>query len=104
MRTVALAALLLLAATVAREAGPACGQAPQAGRLPESAGVKPVEIVIVPEYSEGIVFDHDGNAFISHGKLITQIGGLFGEGPPARKTWAQTGAPNGHKVLADGTH
>ncbi len=70
-----------------------------AGQLPDAVQVKPVEIVRVPEYSEGIVFDHAGNAYISHGKVITQI-------TPARKTsiWAQTGAPNGHKVLADGTH
>ena len=73
MRTVALVVLLLLAVTAV-------------AALPESSGVKPVERVIVPEYSEGIVFDHDGNAYISHGKVITQISGLHGEGPPARKT------------------
>src|SRR6266540_3959202 len=72
--------------------------------LPDNQEVKPVEVVIVPEYSEGIVFDHDGNAYISHGKVITQIRGLFGEGPIATKVWAETGAPNGHKVLANGTH
>jgi gluconolactonase len=67
--------------------------------LPDAKDVKPVEIVRVPEYSEGIVFDHAGNAYISHGKVITRI-------TPDGKSgvWAETGAPNGHKILADGTH
>jgi gluconolactonase len=69
------------------------------GELPAGDAVKPVEVLIVPEYSEGIVFDHAGNAYISHGKIITQIS------PDGRsRKWAETGAPNGHKVLADGTH
>ncbi len=67
--------------------------------LPDDKKVQPEEMVLVPEYSEGIVFDHAGNAYISHGKVITRI-------TPERKvsTWAETGAPNGHKILADGTH
>jgi gluconolactonase len=67
--------------------------------LPDDKAVKPVEVVVVPEYSEGIVFDHAGNAYISHGDTITRI-------TPAGKpsTWAKTPAPNGHKILADGTH
>jgi gluconolactonase len=69
------------------------------GELPPEASVKPVEVVIVPEYTEGIVFDHAGNAYISHGKVITKIS------PDLKiRPWAETGAPNGHKVLADGTH
>ena len=69
------------------------------GDLPPEAAVKPVEVVIVPEYTEGIVFDHAGNAYISHGKVITKIS------PDLKiRPWAETGAPNGHKVLADGTH
>jgi gluconolactonase len=69
------------------------------GVLPADDAVKPVKVLIVPEYSEGIVFDHDGNAYISHGKIITQIS----RDGKSRK-WAETGAPNGHKILADGTH
>jgi gluconolactonase len=67
--------------------------------LPDDKAVKPVEVVVVPEYSEGIVFDHAANAYISHGDTITKI-------TPAGKpsTWAKTPAPNGHKILADGTH
>ncbi len=69
------------------------------GQLPADDAVKPAQVVVVPEYSEGIVFDHAGNAYISHGKIITQIG----RDGKAHK-WAETGAPNGHKILADGTH
>jgi gluconolactonase len=74
------------------------GESPKAA-LPADNAVKPVEVVVVPEYSEGIVFDHSGNAYISHGDTITKIS-------PAGKpsTWAKTPAPNGHKILADGTH
>jgi gluconolactonase len=66
--------------------------------LPDDKAVKPAEVVVV-SYTEGIVFDHDGNAYISHGEVITKI-------PPrgAATQWARTGAPNGHKILADGTH
>lgn len=67
--------------------------------LPDAKDVTPAEIIRVPEYSEGIVFDHAGNAYISHGKTITRIT-PDGKG----SVWAETGAPNGHKVLADGTH
>ncbi len=67
--------------------------------LPDAKAVKPEKVVEVPEYSEGIVFDHAGNAYISHGDTITKI-------TPAGRpgTWAKTPAPNGHKILADGTH
>ncbi len=67
--------------------------------LPREQDVKPIEVARVPSYCEGIVFDHDGNGYISHGKFITRVS-------PEGKTsiWTETGAPNGHKVLADGTH
>ncbi len=70
-----------------------------AGDLPESNAVQIKKIAQVKQYTEGIVFDHEGNAYISHGKTITRV-------DPKGKlsTWATTGAPNGHKVLADGTH
>ncbi|MEX2264477.1 MAG: SMP-30/gluconolactonase/LRE family protein [Bryobacteraceae bacterium] len=60
---------------------------------------KPVEVARVPNYTEGIVFDHSGNAYMSHRGVITLV-------TPDGKTsvWAKTGAPNGHKILADGTH
>ena len=63
------------------------------------AAVKPVEVVRTNDYTEGVVVDHDGNLYFSHAKIVTKV-------TPDGKasTWAQTGSPNGHKVLADGTH
>ena len=72
---------------------------PGAGDLPEAAAVKAVKIVEVPHYCEGVVFDHQGNAYISEGKLIHRVG------PDGKAAiFAETGEPNGHKILADGTH
>src|SRR4051794_5556447 len=70
-----------------------------AGDLPDDKDVKAVKLFEVPHYCEGVVFDHNGVGYISHGKVITQF-------TPHGKhsTWAETGAPNGHKVLAGGTH
>lgn len=70
-----------------------------ADELPSSTKVQPVLLFTVPEFCEGVVFDHDGNGYISHGKTITQFN-ISGE----HAIWAETGAPNGHKLLADGTH
>ena len=53
----------------------------------------------VARYCEGVVFDHDGNGYISYGDTI-EIFQLDG----SHKPWVKTGAPNGHKILADGTH
>lgn len=66
---------------------------------PKLAATRPVLLFTVPEYCEGIVFDQEGNGYISHGAEITRFN-LDGE----KSLWATTGAPNGHKVLADGTH
>ena len=71
----------------------------RAAELPGNDEVQPQQLLVVPEYSEGVVFDHDGNGYISHGKTITKFS-LDGQ----HKPWAVTGAPNGHKILADGTH
>lgn len=70
-----------------------------AAEIPSSDAVKPAEVILTHDYSEGVVVDHDGNLYISHGKIVTKV-------TPEGKgtTWAETGAPNGHKVLANGTH
>ena len=59
----------------------------------------------VDRYCEGVVFDHQGVGYISHGNKITSFT------PDGKhQTWAELttdkakGAPNGHKVLADGNH
>lgn len=67
--------------------------------LPSAEAVKPMEVLRRNEYSEGVVIDHDGNIYFSHGKSITV---LAPDG--TNRIWAVTGDPNGHKVLADGTH
>ena len=72
---------------------------PAADRRRAQAAVKPVEVVRTNDYTEGVVVDHDGNLYFSHEKIVTKV-------TPDGKasTWAQTGSPNGHKILADGTH
>lgn len=69
--------------------------------LPADDAVKPVEVLRTNDYSEGVVVDHDGNLYFSHGKIVTKV---YAQGPKKSDTWAETGAPNGHKILADGTH
>ena len=68
--------------------------------LPAAESVKPVELVKTGDYSEGVVVDHEGNLYFSHAKVITKVKPDGSE--PV--TWAETGSPNGHKILADGTH
>jgi gluconolactonase len=69
--------------------------------LPRENSVTLTKIVEVPGYCEGVVFDHSGNAYISD----TQNGEIYQVTPNGQaKIWAKTGAPNGHKILADGTH
>lgn len=68
---------------------------------PPEGSVKAVKVVEVPGYSEGVVVGRDGAVYISdvyNGTIyrVTREGGA--------EAWAKTGAPNGHKILADGTH
>lgn len=67
--------------------------------LPDAKDVRPIKLVDVPHYSEGVVFDHQGRGYLSEDKTIWQFD-LAGKAQP----FAVTGAPNGHKILADGTH
>ena len=77
------------------------GLAVEAGgqELPLAEKVKTVEMFRVPKYCEGVCFDHAGNGYISWQASITKFS-LDGK----NSVWAETGAPNGHKILADGTH
>lgn len=70
-----------------------------AADLPDPAKVEPLQLLTVPSYCEGVVFDKEGRGYISWGKSITRFT-LDGK----HEVWAETGAPNGHKILADGTH
>jgi gluconolactonase len=69
--------------------------------LPPESEVRAVKIMEVPGYSEGVVIDADGAVYLSdvYNGVIYRVG-ADGEA----RVWARTGAPNGHKILADGTH
>jgi gluconolactonase len=69
------------------------------GAAVPKSDVKPVRLLTLPEYTEGVVFDRDGNGYISHGKTIGKFT-IDGK----HETWLETGGPNGHKILPDGTH
>lgn len=71
-----------------------------AADLPAVDAVKIEKLFEVPNYCEGIVFDHEGFGYISHGRVITK----FDPKTAKHTTWTVTGSPNGHKVLKDGTH
>jgi gluconolactonase len=62
-------------------------------------GPTPVRVLTVPDFTEGVVFDRDGAGYISHDKTVTRFTPDGKHAP-----WAETGGPNGHKILADGTH
>ena len=67
--------------------------------LPDPSSIQPVEFVRTNDYSEGAVVDREGNLYFSHGKIITKVT------PDGQTTeWAETGAPNGHKILPNGEH
>jgi len=69
--------------------------------LPPDRVVVPVKVVEVPGYSEGVVVDRDGVVYVSD----VYNGTIYRVRPEgAAEVWAKTGAPNGHKILADGTH
>ncbi len=69
--------------------------------LPAEKDAKLTKVVEVPGYTEGVVFDRTGLAYISDTYNGT-IYRITGDGQAV--VWAKTGAPNGHKILADGTH
>lgn len=73
---------------------PLCGQ-----ELPSAESTKPIELLQVDSYSEGVVFGHQGEGYISWADTISRFD-LTGK----HEVFAKTGAPNGHKILADGTH
>lgn len=92
--------VLFLFVGLAPYSGAFLGAGPAAGaELPREATVTPIEVVRTGDYTEGVVVDHQGNLYFSHEKIVTKV-------TPDGKatTWAETGSPNGHKVLADGSH
>ncbi len=71
-----------------------------ASDLPADRTVAPVKLVEVPGYSEGIVFDGGGIAYIS----LPNNGAIYKVTGTTATVWARVPAPNGHKILPDGTH
>jgi len=63
------------------------------------ATTQPVEVARTSEFSEGPVFDYEGNFFFTHGRFVTRI-----DPAGTSKIWIETSGANGHKVLPDGTH
>jgi gluconolactonase len=59
----------------------------------------PVEFARSEEFSEGPVFDYEGNLFFTHGRFVTRV-----KPDRSRAVWAETSGANGHKVLPDGNH
>lgn len=70
-----------------------------AGSLFAEDNVEPVRLFLLNETCEGIVFDHEGNGYVSYGRWIEKFS-LDGR----HSVWSEPGSPNGHKILADGTH
>lgn len=61
--------------------------------------IEAVHLFTTPCYSEGVVFDHKGFGYLSEGARIVRFT-VDGK----HETFATPGRPNGHKILADGTH
>lgn len=73
----------------------------QAGGLPPEASVSPVQVAALSGYSEGIVFDSAGRAYVS---LLRRNQVLRVRPGAEPEVWANLEEPNGHKILPDGTH
>lgn len=85
-RSIALSAAVLSTLTCASPPSPQAAQ-------------EAVEVARTDEFSEGPVFDYDGNLFFTHGRFVTRI-----DAGGNSKIWIETSGANGHKVLPDGTH
>ena len=66
----------------------------------KSPHIEPVKVVQVPGYTEGVVVDREGRVYIS----LPYHGAIYRVSGDTAAVWAETSAPNGHKVLRDGTH
>ena len=73
----------------------------QQGGLPPETAVGPIKFANVAGYSEGIVFDSAGAAYVSLLHL-GQVVRWRKDGVP--EPWAAIEEPNGHRILPDGRH
>jgi gluconolactonase len=62
-------------------------------------GFQPAVLAESSEFSEGPVFDYQGNFFFTHGKFVSRVTPR-GE----QSIWLETAGANGHKVRPDGSH
>jgi gluconolactonase len=61
--------------------------------------LQPAEFARSGEFSEGPVFDYQGNFFFTHGNFVSRVT------PQGEQSiWLETTGANGHKVRPDGTH
>ena len=73
----------------------------QSAQLPPESETRAEPLHELGEFLEGIVFSSDGTAYVSD---VTG-GSVYRFSPDSEpETWATAGAPNGHKILGDGTH
>lgn len=71
----------------------------ESAREPIEPTVEPALVVETAEFSEGPVFDADGNLFFTHGRFVSKI-----QPDGASLVWIETAGANGHKVLPNGDH
>lgn len=74
---------------------------PPVKTLPPAYLITPQKVLQTDHYTEGVVFDRQGNLYFSQTKAGT-ITVLAADGSP--KLWAQVKGVNGHKIMPDGTH
>lgn len=80
-----------------------CG-APR-GALPAPERMTPAKVADFPGYTEGIAFDGHGAAYVSSGRNPQSAHAVYRLVPGASpERWFDLRVPNGHKVLADGSH
>lgn len=74
---------------------------PPVKTLPPSYLITPQKVLQTDQYTEGVVFDRQGNLYFSQTKAGT-ITVLAADG--SHRLWAQVKGANGHKIMPDGTH
>lgn len=69
--------------------------------LPAAHTISPEKVLQSHKYSEGIVFDRQGNFYFSQ----TKVGTITIVSPDgSSRIWAKVQGVNGHKILPDGSH
>lgn len=70
-------------------------------KLPPAYLITPMKVLESNKYTEGVVFDREGNLYFSE----TEAGTITVLSPNgSRRLWAKVDGANGHKIASDGTH